>query len=80
MKQLMFCLLLLNSVWVHAQALDKVQITTSQVSEMTDIGQLLKLSEQHKAAGEFAQQEVVLKRLVELRPYCVLSTHPIASA
>ena len=69
MKQLMFCLLLLNSVWVHAQALDKVQITTSQVSEMTDIGQLLKLSEQHKAAGEFAQQEVVLKRLVELRPY-----------
>jgi len=69
MKQLMFCLLLLNSVWVHAQALDQVQITTSQVSEMTDIGQLLKLSEQHQAAGEFAQQEVVLKRLVELRPY-----------
>ena len=65
----MFCLLLLYSVWAHAQALDKVQITASQVSEMTDIGQLLKLSEQHQAAGEVAQQEVVLKRLVELRPF-----------
>lgn len=69
MKKITICLILFLSAGLSAQALDPEKAFADNVNSMTNIQQLLKMSNESAQQELFSRQELVLKRLVELRPF-----------
>ncbi len=67
-KIILFCLLFLQTA-VFAQAYAPVKDYAKAVNELTDIDTLLQMSDETLKTKSYANYEVVLKRLVELRPF-----------
>ena len=69
MKKITLFLSLLISLGLSAQALDPEKAFIGEVSKMDNLQQLLKMAGETGKNEQYARQEVVLKRLVALRPY-----------
>ncbi|MGJ8664203.1 MAG: hypothetical protein ACSHWU_11150, partial [Marinicella sp.] len=69
MKQTSICLILLWNLAVNAQALDPEQAFKDDLSKINSIPQLLELAGNTFKAEQYSRQELVLKRLIELRPF-----------
>ncbi|MCX7553152.1 hypothetical protein OS175_04625 [Marinicella sp. S1101] len=69
MKYLILSIGMVFSLGLSAQALDPEVAFAENVKKMNNIQQLVKMAAEAEQQALFARQEVVLKRLVELRPY-----------
>ncbi len=69
MKKITLFLGLSLSLGLSAQALDPEKAFIGEVSKMDNLQQLLKMAGETGKNEQYARQEVVLKRLVALRPY-----------
>ena len=69
MKKIPLCLGLLLSFGLSAQALDPEKAFADNVSQINSIPQLLEMVGDTAEKKQFARQEIVLKKLSELRPY-----------
>ncbi len=69
MKKITLCFGIWFSLGLAAQALDPEQAFADNVGQMTNLQQLLKMAREAEANQLFARQEVVLKRLLALRPF-----------
>lgn len=69
MKTALIFLLTISSTLLHAQALDPEDIFARDVAAMNSIPQLIELARDVEEKGQYNRQEVVINRLVELRPF-----------
>lgn len=69
MKKITLFLGLLLTLGLSAQALDPEKAFIGEVSKMDNLQQLIKMAGETGDNEQYARQEVVLKRLVALRPY-----------
>lgn len=69
MKKITFCLGLLLSLGLSAQAQDAQSSLVDEVNKIDNVQQLIKMAGEAGKNDSYARQEVILKRLVALRPY-----------
>ncbi|WP_223786845.1 hypothetical protein [Marinicella meishanensis] len=69
MKKLTLLLLIFSTTLLHAQAMDPEDIFARDVNAMDSIPQLIELAREMEAKDQFARQEVVIQRLLVLRPF-----------
>ncbi len=69
MKKIALCLILLCNFAAQAQTLDPEVVFARDVNAMNNIPQLIELAREQQEKEQFKREEVVLQRLIALRPF-----------
>ncbi len=69
MKKITLCLILICNFCVQAQELDPEAVFANDVKAMNSIPQLIELARELQKKEQFSREEVVLQRLITLRPF-----------
>ncbi len=69
MKKIIFICLITFSPLIFAQALDSVDAYNNEIAEINDIGKLGELANEALKAENHLKYEIVLNKLIELRPF-----------
>lgn len=69
MKKTLFILLMFFNTSLFSQALDPAIVLTDEVSKINDIAKLWEKAQKKAKAEQYDMQEIVLKRMLELRPF-----------
>jgi hypothetical protein len=69
MKKTIYTFLIFLNTTIFAQALDPAKVLTDEVNNINDIGKLWEIAQQKSKAEQYDMQEIVLNRLIQLRPF-----------